>query len=238
MPRRMMYDGRNPYGSRGGYVVSSRGRGRRDRAMMDYDDDMARGGRGGRGRGRADYGEHYMARNDDMRYRDYRGGDYGEDMRGGYDGHHPEAREYRPIEAMGVFNGYYGMGDHARTYRDYGYDDYGYDDYGDYGETLTEKELEKWNKKLMSHLDEREKQMFTREAVMNRAKQMGVSMSEYGEKELYTTVLMIYTDYKKSIGQNLDLAIKLAKDWLEDDDTEVSGAEKLAVYYDCIVEGK
>ena len=159
MPRRMMYDGRYPYGSRGGYVVSSRGRGRRDRAMMDYDDDMARGGRGGRGRGMADYGEHYMARNDDMRYRDYRGGDYGEDMRGGYDGHHPEAREYRPIEAMGVFNGYYGMGDHARTYRDYGYDDYGYDDYGDYGETLTEKELEKWNKKLMSHLDDREKQI-------------------------------------------------------------------------------
>ena len=33
--RERMMDGRNPYGSRGGYVVNSRGRGR-DRAEMDY----------------------------------------------------------------------------------------------------------------------------------------------------------------------------------------------------------
>lgn len=42
MRRGSMRDGRNPYGSRGGYVTSRRGR--RDREMSDYADyDMARG---------------------------------------------------------------------------------------------------------------------------------------------------------------------------------------------------
>ena len=49
----MAYDGRNPYGSKGGYVTSSR-RGRRDRAM---ESDMARGGRGS-SRGSNDYGSY------------------------------------------------------------------------------------------------------------------------------------------------------------------------------------
>ena len=211
MPRRMMYDGRNPYGSRGGYVSSRRPR--RDREM--YDDEMPR--RDMRGR-RMDYAEM------DMNYPRER--------------HYGGAREYYPVEAMGVFNGYYGM--ERQDYgRRGGYGDYGsYPEYGDYGETLSEKELDHWCKKLMGHLDEREKQMFSKEAIMPRIKQMGGQMQGYGEHELYVTTLMMYTDYKKTIGQNVDLAIKLAKDWLDDDDVAVTGAEKLAVYYDCIVEGE
>ena len=233
-----MYDGRNPYGSRGGYVNSRRsrrGRGRRDRAM-----------RGG------DYAENQMA-NYDMRS-DYRsnsmgGMDYNYDMQRndyGYDGHYGSrqgGQTYYPIEAMGTFNGYYGMpqqdyarGGHYR--RDYGNYDYDDDDYGDYGETLTEKELEHWNKKLLSELDDREKQMFQKETIIAKAKQMGKPMNDFGEKELEVATLMIYTDYKNSIGQNLDLAVRLAFDWLNDKDTAVKGAEKLAVYYDCIVEGE
>lgn len=41
MRRGSMRDGRNPYGSRGGYVTSRRGR--RDRNDYDYENDMARG---------------------------------------------------------------------------------------------------------------------------------------------------------------------------------------------------
>ena len=66
-----------------------------------------------------------------------------------------------------------------------------------------------------------------------------VDKLEKGEiKELEVTTLMIYTDYKHTIGQNPDIAIKLAFDWLTDKDVAVKGAEKLAVYYDCIVEGE
>ena len=66
---------------------------------------------------------------------------------------------------------------------------------------------------------------------------IGRSMEGFGEKELEVATLMIYTDYKNSIGQNLDLAVRLAFDWLNDKDTAVKGAEKLAIYHDCIVEG-
>ena len=258
----MMYDGRRmpPRNSRGQFMSRGRGRGRRGDRGMDYgmypemrgdgrvirsyptihpqgdyasdmNYDMARGGRGGRGRGdRGDYGDYDMARGD---------------MRMG-DGHHyPEqmgGQTYYPIEAMGRFNGYWGMPQEDYGYdmrggrRDYGYD-YGYD-YGDYGETLSDQELQKWEHKLMSQLDEREKQMFKKETIMQKAKSMGKPMEDFGEKELFVTTLMVYTDYKNTIGQNPDMAMKLAYDWLADKDVSVKGAEKLAVYYDCIVEGE
>lgn len=244
-----MQDGRNPYGSKGGYVVSSRGRGR---------------GRRGRDRNMGDYG-HYGMPMHDYRSFDMRGSDYG-DMRGGdyemrgRDGHHPQEHgsTYYPIQAMGTFEGYYGMpnqedyarggrrdygydmgGGYGRQYMDYGYPryDYGYD-YGEGGERLSEKELEHWCKRLKDQLDDREKQMFSKEMISQKAKQMGKSMEGFNDKELEVATLMIYTDYKQSIGQNPDLAIKLAYDWLTDKDVAVKGGEKLAVYYDCIVEGE
>jgi hypothetical protein len=203
--------------------------------------DMARSGRGG-----------------DYRSYDMRGGDY--EMRG-RDMHHMPREQvggYQPVEAMGHFSGYYGTpqedyarggrrdydydmrGDYAsrgrRDYADYGYD-YGYD-YGEGSERLSEKELEHWCKKLKEQLDEREKQMFSKEMISQKAKQMGKSMEGFSEKELEVATLMVYTDYKNSIGQNPDLAIKLAFDWLTDKDVAVKGGEKLAVYYDCIVEGE
>lgn len=244
---RMMNDGRNPYGSEGGYVVPSRGRRGR-----------------GRGRDRAMYPMGEMRNQDyanmprgDYRGYDMRGSDY--EMRG-RDGHHPQEHgsTYYPIQAMGTFEGYYGMPnqqDYARGgRRDYGYDmgnnygrqpmDYGYPryDYGyDYGqgdEKLSEEELEHWCKKLKGQLDEREKQMFSKEMISQKARQMGKEMKGFGEKELEVATIMTYTDFKKTIGQNPDLAIKLAYDWLTDEDVAVKGAEKLAVYYDCIVEGE
>jgi hypothetical protein len=185
--------------------------------------------------------------------------DYDTDLRmGGHDrvdGHHyPQGQgsTYYPIQAMGTFEGYYGMpeSDYGRapmrgrgSRMDYAYDmrggyrDYGYNDYGDYGETLSEKELDEWCKKLKSHLDERERQMFSKDAIMQKAKQMGKQMEGFGEKEMEVATLMVYTDYKNTIGQNPDLAIKLAYDWLTDKDVAVKGAEKLAVYYDEIVMG-
>jgi hypothetical protein len=155
---------------------------------------------------------------------------------------------------MGYCSGYYGSPeqDYGRGRgRDYGYPmydmrgsgrmrDYGYDysdDYGDYGETLSEKELEEWNKKLLGQLDEREKQMFSKDAIMQKAKQMGKPMEGFGEKELYTATLMAITDYKRSIGLNPDLAIKIAYDFLNDPDSKLKGADKLCVYHDEVVMG-
>ena len=232
-----------------------------DMRMRDYGDVTRRGRYGDYGeydmRG-VDYARAEMAHND-MRG-DYRGNDMGDMARGdyGYDGHHGgmhggRAGGYEPVEFMGYCSGYYGSPeqDYGMNYRRYGggYDmrrggrmrDYGYDygdDYGDYGETLSDKELEEWNKKLLGQLDEREKQMFSKDAIMQKAKAMGKTMEGFGEKELYTATLAMYTDHKQSIGQNPDLAVKLGYDFLADKDVAVKGAQKLAVYYDCIVEGE
>ena len=246
----MMYDGRRlpPRNSRGEFTSRGRGRGRRGDRGMDYGmyPEMRGDGRVIRSyptiHRQGDYGQGYPYREGEMPM-DYRG-----DMTMG-DGHysHGKQSKYEPVEFMGYCQGYYGSPDDYGRGRDYGYDmrgrrdygyDYRYDDYGDYGETLSDKELEHWEHKLMEHLDERERQMFHKDAIMQRAKQMGKSMEGFGEKELYVTALMMYTDYKHTIGQNTDTAIKLAFDWLEDKDVAVKGAEKLATYYDCIVMGE
>lgn len=252
-------DGRNPYGSRGGYVTTHRPR-RGDRGM-DYRDMARSQPRTRSGRYRRDYGEEDMRRDMGVQHGygtpqsgDVRYNDGMRDMRHDYgmDGHYQHGRQsgYEPVEFMGYCQGYYGSPDHGdyRGGRDYGYDmrggygrrdygyDYGYDDYGDYGETLSEKELEHWNKKLMEQLDEREKQMFSKDAIMQKIKQMNIPMDGFGEKELYTATLAMYTDHKTSIGQNPELAIKLGRDFLTDKDSNVKGAERLCVYYDTFVE--
>jgi hypothetical protein len=198
----------------------------------------------------ADYGRdmnYDMARSADMRSMDYRGGDYrGGQMsdRGDYgDMHHGGMGRggYEPVEFMGYCSGYYGapQGDYGyhdmRGRRDYGYG-YGYP-YGDFGETLSEQELESWNKRLMEQLDEREKQMLHKDTIIQKFKQMGKPMEGFGEKELYTATLMWYTDNKEFFGQNVDFAVKGGYAFLADKDTKVRGAEKLAVYFDEIVMG-
>lgn len=235
-----MYDGKNPYGSEGGYVVPSRGRLRGRR----------RGRRGDRGMEEYGYDGRVMRSYPTIHPSgDYRG-DMNYDMRReeryGRDGHYMYGRqsEYEPVEFMGYCQGYYGSPERADYGREREYVDmkgareYGYRDYGDYGETLSEREIEQWERRLLSQLDERERQMFHKDAIIQKFKSMGKSMDGFGEKELYITTLMIYTDYKNTIGQNPDLTVKLAYDWLSDKDVAVKGAEKLAVYYDCIVEGE
>ena len=262
MDMRMM-DGRNPYGASGGYVISGRRsrRGRRDRGMrydrgMDYAYDR-RDYRGG------DY-EYDSARND----RAYSGQDYENnrrdyesmgqsdmargDYRGMRDMHYGERQgNFRPVEAMGYFTGYYGGGEQdygrygrGRDYGDYNYDMRGrdYGDYGeDYGEKLSREELEHWKKKLMQEVEDKDKQFFTKENISQKARQIGAEMKDYNEEELVVATAMVYTDYcktiRKFVGSNMDIFVELAKDWLEDKDSELKGGEKLAVYHDCIIMG-
>lgn len=222
----MRRDGRNPYGSRGGYVVSSR-RGRRDRGMdyADYERDY-RGGDYEHGamygdrtyteqdmaRGRRDYesmGQHDMGYdNIDMRRRRNARGQYMSDRtyENEMDGHYPmsQGSTYYPIEAMGRFTGYWGEpeGDYARGSR---YDmrgryDYGYDYAGDYGENLTKEELEHWRKKLDKEVgDEQAKNFFRKENVEQKARAMGIDMKHFNADELALASYMLYSDYCKSM---------------------------------------
>jgi hypothetical protein len=204
----------------------------------------------------------YMQRSGERMHHEDMGYDYA-DMRGrrrnargqymadrGYneemDGHYgAEGKTYYPIEAMGRFNGYWGMPeeDYGRYdmrgrggRRDYGY--YG-EDYGDYGETLTKEELEHWNKKMLKEVDDKYKHYFTKENIAQKARALGVQMEGFNEDELLTSTIMEYTDYcdvlKPYIGENMDVYMKMGKAFLLDKDSSVKGGKKLALYHDEVV---
>jgi len=204
-------DMRNPYGSRGGYVVSDRRR-MRDYAsgrMGDYVDDREHSSMGSdRNYRQSDYARNRYDRQQSRQYnRDYRGYDRN---------YQPDMRDYGDMN--------YGR-----------YDYYGGYDYGD-DEFLSDEELMDWSKDLLKEIDEKDKPIMTREHITQRAKDMGVKFKDYTEDELVVATLMAYTDYKKTLGTgNVDLYIRLGKDWLEDEDSELKGGEKLATYYDEII---
>lgn len=168
--------------------------------------------------------------------------DYNYDMRM-RDGHYPMRQggsTYYPIEAMGTFNGYYGMPEDERSsrrdYNRYNYRrDYGYDyDSG----MLEDEDIEHWSEKLKREVEEKDKQFFTKENIKKKAMEMGVKFDKFTLEEFMVTALMMYTDYCKTLGTaNMEIYLRLAKDWLCDEDAGVQYGEKLATYYDYIVEG-
>lgn len=179
----MYFDGRNPYGSKGGYVRDHAMDSRRDYAMdgRDYH-----------------YGPMMDYEMDSRRRRDYYS-----------DGHYP----MYPQEMM------YPMDRHKRNMY------------------LSEEELRKWSSRLMREIGEREN--LKMEAIMKRAESLAINFDKFSPHEFYTTMLMIYSDFHKTLGTaNVDLYLKLAKDWLCDEDAEVRYGEKLAAYYYSVVKGE
>lgn len=103
---------------------------------------------------------------------------------------------------------------------------------------LSDADLMEWSKDLLSEVEEKDKAFFTKDNIERKAHEMGIRFDYFTFAEFYTTALMMYTDYAKTLGTgNIDLYLRLAKDWLCDDDIAVKGSEKLATYYDYIVEG-
>lgn len=202
--QRMMRDGRNPYGSRGGYIVNRDPR-RRDRNYEMPEEDYS-----------YDYNQDY-ARGRMNRQRD---------MHGSY-----------PFELMGRVG-------YEEMYDPY-IQDMGYDyargrvmrDYAE-GTTLTNRELMDWSQKLMKELEEKDKNYFKYENIEKKAKEMGMTFDKYSFDEFYTTVLMMVTDYCKTLGTaNPDVYLRLAKDFLEDKDSALKYGDKLSTYYDYVVMG-
>lgn len=187
-----MRDGRNPYGSRGGYITSRDPR-RRDREYRELRED-----------------EH-----------EYLGPEYpNRDRERMRDGHH-----MYPFELMGRVG-----------YEEEVYDPY----YRDYrgAEMLSDRDLMDWSKRLLAEVEEKDKAFFKYENIEKKAKEMGIQFDKFSFDEFYTTVLMMFTDYCKTLGTaNLDIYLRLAKDWLCDDDVAMRYGEKLASYYDYVVEG-
>ena len=119
----------------------------------------------------------------------------------------------------------------SRMYSDYMYD------YA-MGNRLDERELEDWAHELLEEVDDKDREMLKKEKILKRAEEMGIKFDKFSMEEFYTVVLMMFTDYHKTLGTtNMEVYLRLAKDWLCDEDTAVQYGEKLAVYYDAVVEG-
>ena len=162
--------------------------------------------------------------------------------------------EYNPRDS--IYNrelyGYYGdtpfeirrsypMRDYNMDYARGGRRDYGYDYGMDYGgeNKLNKEELEEWDHKLMKHMDEKSKEMLKKDRIIKKAEEMGIKFDHFTQDEFYTTVLMMYTDHCDSFGSaSVETYMRMAKDFLMDDDVAYKHGEKLAVYYDEIVMGE
>lgn len=231
--RRMDYargrrtDGRNPYGSKGGYVVSSRARGGRGYAMDDYGYDFSKN----MDMRRMDRNKTYNPESFEVYGWDDVNDDYASHEDYGYRHHMTPYEIYGRVDMRN-----YGYDFAPRRISGGRYMDYGYDYGEDEEEVLDDRELMDWSKKLLKEIDHNYKDFFTVDNIEKRAKEMGIDFKDFTFSEFYTTVLMVFTDYNKTLGAgNMDTYLRLAKDWLCDEDAEVQYGEKLAKYYDEIV---
>lgn len=185
-----------------------------DRDRRDYDYDERRGvrgtgpyGIGGRRYPGRDRNDYDYDRDYDRR--DYeRGDDYarGGDYRGGDYDYMDRDRDYRSHQEM----------------------------------KLTKEDMHRWKQK-MQNADGTRGEHFDMQQIMHVAEKLGIKMNDFDEKELCLAVNMMYSDYCKvvkkyvSAEKELMMYVELAKAFLDDADGP-KPAEKLALYYFCIVD--
>lgn len=234
----MRRDTRMPYDMRRGDMMPRRDRrAMRDRNMNeDYNYEHDYRGYGDnqyssqRGNTSSSQYDHERGRRDYERGGQYDGGSRypfmveGEFAR--YDAHH-----YPPYYMQDPRYDYANRGGRRDYNMDYRYD---------YGNGMLEDEdIEEWSEKLKKEVEDKDKQFFSKENIKKKAMEMGLKFDKFTMEEFMVTALMMYTDYCKTLGTaNMEIYLRLAKDWLCDEDVAVKYGEKLATYYDYIVEAE
>lgn len=163
----MMRDGRNPYGSRGGYVEPSH---------RDYVSEHRSG-------------YHHSADMRRMDSRDYMGDQYSREPRG-----YMEPYGYGVDYRRDYRSDYRGMDGH--NYRGMNYEmmhDYPEDYRSGSEDEEYRRDLRKWEEKLKHH----DKYGMTKSQVTEQARNYGAKFQEYDEEEFYVTYLMMISDYKE-----------------------------------------
>lgn len=209
-------DHRNPYGSKGGYV-DSRGYDRNDYGMDSRND-------------YSEYNSGYDSRNDYNSYdsrNDYHYKQYGK---------HNRPAQYEMYGIGGIMP----KQDYNDGYRD-GYDsamrDSRMDRNSDYGYEEKEKEFKHKIKEWTNKLKQQDIFNMPEHEVINQAKQMGVRFDKFDEQDYLATYYMLMSDLKLDSINSPQAYMILAKQWLEDKDSELKGAEKLYAYYCEVVKG-
>ena len=187
------------------------------------EDKAMRGRRGGRGRDkRMDSRDSYSER--DSRYADRASSDYrSSDYHMGYE----QPREYYGHQIPKSKAVGYDRYDYAEDYQKH--------DEKDYDEVNKKyyEDLERWRDKLRK----RDKFKLMPSDIANKAKQMGIKFDHYSELEFEVVYYMLMSDFP-TVSTEPHRYLAMAKEWLEDDDIEVSPSEKLCIYYYKIVKGE
>lgn len=109
-------------------------------------------------------------------------------------------------------------------------------DYHSKGRMLDDRTVDMWGRELLNDIEAKDQMKFKKDQILKRADEMGIRFDKVTPEEFYTTVLMMVTDYHKTLGlMNVDVYVKLAKDWLCDPDSPLKYGEKLAAYYNEII---
>ena len=156
-----------------------------------------------------------------------------------YDDERDMPRHYRDDESEYDYRHY--DNEHAKSHHSHDYmaDEHHRQYEHDYAEDkpmhLTKKDFKHWEKKI-ENADGTMGRKWSKEQIMPIAQQLGIKFADFTEDDYVMTMNMLYSDYCKVLGADGVMYGKLAKAFLEDDDFEGTGSEKLALYYHCIVE--
>lgn len=193
-----------------------------------------------RGQGRYEFegrGEY-----DSSRYDMHRNGRMYDEPEYDRGGRYPEYDERQPYD--------YGMrpmmrGDDYNEYRDYSRrrrDSRGryMRDRGEYDcDYFTKHDVDSWKRGMINE-DGSRGEHFTKDQVMQYAKQVGVKLDECSEIAFCLAMNMMYSDYclvaKKFGFDRPEAYAELAKAFLDDKDFDGDPEEKLYLYFKCIVE--
>lgn len=206
--------------------------GRETRRGSGYDEGQGRYEFEGRGE--------YDSSRYDMRYGDrmYERPDYD---RGGKRSEYGGEYDYGYGRRM-IGREYYGDYDEYRDYARRRRDSRGrfMRDRGEYDtEYFTQHDIESWKRGMINE-DGSSGEHFTKDQVMQYAKQVGVNPQQFGEATLCLAMNMMYSDYcavaKKFGFDRPEVYADLAKAFLDDKDFDGEPEEKLYLYYKCIVE--
>lgn len=127
-----------------------------------------------------------------------------------------------------------------RNHRDYEYDRQSYRDNGydeDYAYDGEEKDYEKKLKEWIQKLKRKDRFGSSKEDIIRKAQSMDVNFDRFSEDEFYAIYLMMVSDFKH-VANDPHHYLAMAKEWLTDDDVEMTGSDKVCAYLYTIVLGE
>lgn len=112
-----------------------------------------------------------------------------------------------------------------------------YMDYAD-GSKLPQDELEDWHEELLEEIPHEYRHLYKKENIEQVAKQMQIEFNKFSPLELTVTATMLASDFKEVFSpSDIQRYVSMAKAWLCDKDSALKYGERLATYYDDIING-